>query len=156
VGKKRIVAMAVAVAIGAVALVAGNVIAAETKLVGDMTGGQETPTPGDPDGTGRAVIKVDTRAKTVCFSLTWHDILSPTAAHIHEGTRGNAGDVVVPLFVTETEALPANLSGVKGCNQVEAALARSLANNPQRFYVNVHNEKFPDGAIRGQLEAAGR
>jgi hypothetical protein len=42
---------------------------------------------------------------------------------------------------------------VKG---VDSALARRIANNPQRFYVNIHNEKFPDGAIRGQLEAAGK
>jgi hypothetical protein len=148
--------VAVAVAIGAAALIVANVGAAETKVVASMTGGQETPTPGDNDGSGKAVIRVDARAGRVCFNLSWADILPPTAAHIHEGTRGNAGDVVVALFVTQTEPLPDTLSSVKGCvNDVDSALARRIANNPQRFYVNVHNDKFANGAIRGQLEEPG-
>jgi hypothetical protein len=154
---RPVVSMLVAAAVGAIVFAAVNVNAAETKVVGTMSGGQETPAPGDDDGSGRVTIRVNPPAGRVCFNLSWSDILPPTAAHIHEGTRGNAGDVVVALFVTDQDPLPATLTGAKGCvNDVDSELARRIARNPQRFYVNIHNEKFPNGAIRGQLEEAGK
>ena len=35
---------------------------------------------------------------------------------------------------------------------VKRDLLRELARHPERFYVNLHNHKFHDGAIRGQLD----
>ena len=35
--------------------------------------------------------------------------------------------------------------------EVPRALSLELLEHPQRFYVNVTNEQYPEGAIRGQL-----
>ena len=37
------------------------------------------------------------------------------------------------------------------CTTADKALAAEIAGNPSGFYVNVHNDAFPRGAVRGQL-----
>ena len=111
-----------------------------------LTGAAEVPGPGDPDGSGTATIRLQLEQGEVCFDLTVSNIGPATAAHIHEGAEGVAGPVVVPLD-------PAPTGGSSsGCiSDVDAALIQNIAQNPGQYYVNVHNEEFPDGAIRGQL-----
>ncbi|HKY53428.1 MAG TPA: CHRD domain-containing protein, partial [Anaerolineales bacterium] len=111
-----------------------------------LTGAAEVPGPGDPDGSGTATIRLQLEQGEVCFDLTVSNIGPATAAHIHEGAEGVAGPVVVPLD-------PAPTGGSSsGCiSDVDAALLQNIAQNPGQYYVNVHNEEFPDGAIRGQL-----
>jgi hypothetical protein len=108
-----------------------------------MTGEKEVPGPGDPDGSGTAVVKVF--QKKVCYTLKVQKIqLVDLAAHIHLGLRDEAGPVVVPLEPPEGGSSSA-------CTAIPRALSLELREHPSRYYVNVHNEKFPDGAIRGQL-----
>jgi hypothetical protein len=83
----------------------------------------------------------------VCFELTVSDIVLPaTAAHIHVGTATEAGDVVVPL-----DPAPDANGSSSGCVSAEPDLINAIIQNPEGYYVNVHNEEFPDGAVRGQL-----
>jgi hypothetical protein len=132
----------------------GGATAASTKLVANMTGEKEVPGPGDDNGRGRAVIWVDPHEQEVCFTLSWRAIGAPFAAHIHRGGPAVAGPVKVTLFAS-TEQLPSTIKEVSGCVEgVDEDLAHRIANHPGRFYVNVHNPGFPDGAIRGQLRAA--
>jgi CHRD domain len=108
-----------------------------------MTGEQEVPGPGDPNGIGEAKIKVF-RAK-VCYTLTAQRIAPATAAHIHKGPPGVAGPIVVPLK-------PPTDGSSSGCKKISRSLAKNLKEHPGRYYVNVHNRPYPEGAIRGQLE----
>ena len=120
-------------------------------LKAKMSGDQEAPGPGDEDGTGKAFVQVLPQYDALCFRLKWRDIADPTAAHIHAGEAGVAGDVVVPLFVTPEEVRD------RGCvDGLDDELLRSLKRDPQDFYVNVHNADFPGGAIRGQLRTVRR
>jgi CHRD domain len=109
-----------------------------------LTGEQEVPGPGDPNGSGKAVVKVF--RSEVCFKLEVRRIAPANAAHIHLGLRGEAGPVVAPLEPPPTDG------SSSGCVAVPRALSLELKEHPGRYYVNVHNEPFPDGAIRGQLE----
>ena len=107
-----------------------------------LTGEQEVPGPGDPNGLGRAELKVF-KAK-VCYTLKVERIARATAAHIHLGLRGEAGPVVAPLK-------PPRDGSSSGCVKIPRALSLELREHPGRYYVNVHNEPYPAGAIRGQL-----
>jgi CHRD domain len=110
-----------------------------------MTGSNETP-PGDPDGSGTALIRLDPQDGLVCFELTVSGIDPAVAAHIHHAPAGQPGAIVVPLVA------PAQATGEsKGCVQADPALIQDIAANPSQYYVNVHNPAFPAGAVRGQL-----
>jgi hypothetical protein len=139
-----------AIALTTLAVFGGLVLAEEKEQGGRrlsvaLTGAAEVPGPGDPDGTGRAVIRLNQGQGEVCFELTVSNIAPATAAHIHSGAAGVAGDVVVTLTPPPTDG------SSKGCVSAGADLIKDIRQNPGNFYVNVHNADFPDGAVRGQL-----
>lgn len=109
-----------------------------------MTGAAERPGPGDPDGTGTALLHINPGQQEVCFTLTVSNIAPATAAHIHIGTATQAGPVLVGLAAPTT-------GSSSGCVSLSRESAIDIIQNPENYYVNVHNEQFPAGAIRGQL-----
>ena len=113
-------------------------------LTTPMSGAEEAPNPGDPDGTGFAVIELDHKAGEVCFELIVQNIAPATASHIHEGPPGQAGPVVVTLT-------PPTDGDSSGCVAADEKLIKDIHAHPFRYYVNVHNAEFPGGAVRGQL-----
>jgi hypothetical protein len=100
---------------------------------------------GDPDGWGGAVVTIE--GTQLCFGLTVHRIGTPTGAHIHVGNPSQAGPVAVPL-AAPTSGDPGSSSG---CTSVPADVAAAIVAHPRGYYINVHTQEFPDGAIRGQL-----
>lgn len=110
----------------------------------ELTGAAEKPDPGDPDGSGKATITIKTSTNEICFELSVAGIDEANAAHIHKGEPDVAGPIVVELTA------PAGGSS-QGCSAVRAEVANEIAVTPLSFYVNVHNAKFPKGAVRGQL-----
>ena len=122
-------------------------------LRADLSGANEVPGPGDPDGWGKANIWVNAAAGAVCFKLAWYGIEGPVAAHIHRGRAGVAGPVRVLLFESSTP-LPSTIHAVGGCVEAAHDLLMRIVDQPNKFYVNVHNVPYPAGAIRGQLHRA--
>ena len=114
------------------------------KLQTSLTGAAETPNPGDPDGSGTASVTVNPGQKRICYDLRVANIDAATAAHIHEAPVGVAGPVKVTLD-------PPSDGDSSGCVDVSRALALEILKRPADYYVNVHNDAFPSGAIRGQL-----
>jgi hypothetical protein len=108
-----------------------------------MNGAQEVPGPGDPDGSGTAVVTVDTVTGDICFELAVRNIEPAAAAHIHQAEQGAPGPIVVTLT-------PPTGGSSSGC-VVDLTQAQAIAADPSAYYVNVHNADFPDGAVRGQL-----
>jgi hypothetical protein len=117
------------------------------KFATPLTGAEEAPGPGDPDGSGFATLRLNPGTGQVCFQITVSDIALPaTGAHIHEAAAGVAGPVVVPLTSPDE-------SGVSsGCVDAPRELILDIIQNPAEYYVNVHSTEHPAGAVRGQLE----
>jgi hypothetical protein len=126
-------------------LLAGMASAGGRPFTVTMVGADEAPGPGDPDGTGTAHFTLDQGQREVCFSLEVSGIAPATAAHIHVAPPGAPGPIVVPLT-------PPTSGSSSGCvEDVDPDLIKAIRQDPEDYYVNVHNADFPAGAIRGQL-----
>ena len=65
-----------------------------------------------------------------------------TAAHIHLGAKGKAGNVLIPLCT------PCNATAM-GTVKLNSMQLRDLKKSAT--YVNVHTAKYANGEIRGQV-----
>jgi len=141
----------VALAVPAVGLFAWSSVAtADDVLEADLRGRNEVKTGatnrrivGDPNGRGEATVFAGDDANELCYTIEVSKIEPATAAHIHEAPEGVNGPVVVFLE-------PPSDGESSGC--VVTTFAQDILENPEEYYVNVHNVDYPGGAIRGQLE----
>ncbi len=113
-------------------------------FVVNLRGSAEVPGPGDPDGRGLAFF--DFTNDEICYNMRVDDTATATAAHIHEAPAGVAGPVLVTLVKPDENGV------VAACQDVDPAIIADILDNPQNYYVNVHNAEFPGGAVRGQLQ----
>ena len=114
-----------------------------------LTGAAEVPGPGDPDASGTALITLNQGLGQVCFDLSWAGIDGTvTAAHIHVGSAVVAGPVVVPLFAGSFAGTDSASDCISGVSQ---ELIKAIRQDPANYYVNIHSDVFPAGAVRGQL-----
>lgn len=131
-----------------VATSVANQVDQATEFKTTLTGAAEVPGPGDPDGSGNATLNLDVTGGKVCYTVTVAKLDPPTAMHIHEGEKGKAGGIVVPL----TAPSSGDTTTPQTCTDVDAELMGRITAQPGNFYVNVHTGTYPQGAIRGQLE----
>ena len=102
-------------------------------------------------GAAAVTFDLTTGFENVCWDLSYSNVATVTAAHIHPGVAGATG---LPVITFTPATLGA--TSATGCAalllpaEVTAAAAAVVA-NPAAFYVNVHNAEFPAGALRGQL-----
>jgi CHRD domain len=142
----------------------GSVAASENivTLTARLTGAQEVPGPGDPDGSAKATVMINVDAGEVCFEIKGlKDTGTPNRGHIHQGAAGVAGGIVVPFFeLRPTDPVPATdprfdalESGrFADCVPGDPAILADIVAHPDQYYVNVHNTRFPAGSMRCQLE----
>jgi hypothetical protein len=146
--------------VGATALVAGAVTVfaqggGNTKppMFAVLNGGNEVSdtgaaNAGDQNGRGGATVIAMPGFGRVCFAVTVDNIDTPIAMHIHFGKPGVNG----PIVVTLRHPRHGDPGASSGCvSELDRKLVRNIEANPQDYYVNVHTERFPAGAIRGQL-----
>ncbi|HZJ49904.1 MAG TPA: CHRD domain-containing protein [Actinomycetota bacterium] len=113
-----------------------------------LSGDAEVPGAGDPNGSGHARVKLYPAKGKICYWVAWSRIQNPAAGHIHKGPAGVAGPVKVTLF--DGDPISDN-DYYSACAKVAKRRVRAIKQRPSRWYVNLHNETYPDGAIRGQL-----
>ena len=116
------------------------------KIAATLTGGAEVPGPGDDNGAGLFEARVNPGTERICYTLAASSIDQATAAHIHLGGPGVAGDPVLTLDTPDGDD-----DDSEDCQDIDRGLAQAIIQNPENYYVNVHTGPFPNGAIRGQL-----
>lgn len=138
------------IALAASAALLGTSLSAEAdessgrKLSATLNGASEIPGPGDSDGMGSFTARINPGQGQLCYTLSAGMIDAASAAHIHTGAVGVSGGVAIALVAPTATA-------TERCTTISRELAMELIQNPQNYYVNVHNAAFPAGAIRGQL-----
>lgn len=109
-----------------------------------LFGDNETAKGAGDDAGGNFSAELNLTKGSMCYMLEVDGLDKITMAHIHEGAEGSDGPVVVPLEVSKPGADDT-------CMPVDKAVLEKIAKSSKDFYVNVHNEDFPAGAIRGQF-----
>jgi hypothetical protein len=107
----------------------------------NLTGAEEVP-PVRVSGAGSGSFTIGEDG-SVKGSVTTQGVQG-TAAHIHQGARGQNGPVIVPLTKSgDTYTAPA------GAKLNDAQMQAFKAGN---LYVNVHTAQNKGGEVRGQLQ----
>lgn len=141
---RKLLALAVvALAVPALALASSQ--AMSPVVSSKLKGSNEAPAKGDPNGAGFVVVTFKAAKGMACWEFKGvKGIVAPNAAHIHKGRSGVAGPVVIPFGAAYK---------AKGCVKAAKSLIEAIETNPNRYYANIHNAKYPGGALRGQLVA---
>jgi CHRD domain len=143
--KRLIVAMLAAVAVLAVPMIATGA----TGITGHLTGAEVVnPNGGDPNGSANITLRVNRVKGRVCFVLTYKKLSGHvTGAFLHKGAEGEIARPIVTLFEGD------HASPVQACvHDLRPRIVKRLKQKPDAHYVDVDTSKYPDGAIRGQLE----
>jgi CHRD domain len=125
----------------------------------NLTGSMQVP-PVTTNATGLAELELNDDGDEISYDIQVEDIEGATQAHIHQGSEGENGDVVVSLF-NSTDPTDVNdgtledgdftsedfVGPLQGQNM--SALVELMDNG--QAYVNVHTEANPDGEIRGTI-----
>ena len=112
-----------------------------------LSSAEEVPGPGVKDGVGAALVNI--AGSKVCTELKVTMGEKPLKAHIHQGAMGASGPVVVDLMPAFTPGEAAQES--KTCVEATPDAAGQVIADPAGFYVNIHSDGHPEGAMRGQL-----
>jgi hypothetical protein len=158
--RRLFVVLATAVAIGLVVTSSVYAQGGQSVLLrAHLSGDQEVP-PADPDGRGLALVRVDVAGGEVCFDVKVNGAGTPNRGHIHVGAAGVNGGIVVPFFELRPTDAPASdprhdaleNGRLVDCVSADPAVLRDIVANPDGYYVNLHNTRYPGGALRCQLE----
>jgi CHRD domain len=132
----------------AVSLLAGSTLAlANPPISPNLTAsldGPSVPVGGDPDGVATFAGSLDPDTGNLCYELDTSNVAFATIAHIHEGTAGAPGRPLVSLALNSS-----------GCTAIDPVLAQEMLANPSAYYVDVVNQAYTQGAVRGQLGMGG-
>ncbi len=150
--------------IGFAVLFAFAVGAQATKFSAKLSGKDSVPAV-DTSARGEATFQLSADGKRLSYTLSVTDIENASMAHIHMGTAGQEGPVVVWLYPSKPPAVvkDGKFSGVLARGTITAAnlagplQGKTVADLVEQIragkaYVNVHTVKHPGGEIRGQIE----
>lgn len=143
--------------------------AADSLFRGSLSGDQET-VPNDTTATGEGLVRLSDDQNFIDVSLSWVGLVAPAAAgHIHccafLGANGPVaidlepvpqitGSIFASFDLTDISTYAGGFLAANG-GTAEGARAALLAGlTSGGAYFNIHNQPFPGGQIRGQIEGA--
>jgi hypothetical protein len=124
-----------------------------------LTGAQEVGG-GDPNATGTATLTLSPGGKQVCYTISWSNVGNSEAdrvwgGHIHNAPAGVNGDIFIHLFGGPPASMNTDFPGTattSGCVDATSSQIAQIIARPSQYYVNIHSNDYPGGAIRGQLD----
>jgi CHRD domain len=153
--------LAVAISIGAISLSSSLIQAQEGETFSASLSGNDEVPPIQSIATGLAKFVTDDNGTQVSYWVNITGLNEITGAHIHNGSAGQNGDVVVSLSGPESAengqsaiiSLKGNITSDKLQGPLEGNELSELVGlmSDGTVYVNVHTAEFQDGAIRGQI-----
>ncbi|HET7243113.1 MAG TPA: CHRD domain-containing protein, partial [Nitrososphaeraceae archaeon] len=148
--------------VGSVSILLNTVNAQEGQSFSATLSGSDEVPPTESNSTGTAKFQVNENNSQVSYWVNITGIKKVNQAHIHNGTTGENGDIVVTLSKGKSakgndrppqigfagNITKDDLQGPLKDKDISDLVSLMSAGNA---YVNVHTDKYPDGAIRGQV-----
>lgn len=137
-----------------------------TRFTADLKPANESPAITNSESVGSGTVTIDltqnkdsagnVTTSTVNFTANMSGFPSSTVvniAHIHTGTAGQNGAIVVNTTVNPGEVVLTNGAGTFSRLGISLTndLAQQILTNPAGFYFNIHTAANPGGVMRGQL-----
>jgi len=153
--------LAAIISIAAVSVSLNSIQAQQGETFSASLSGKDEIPPTESSATGWAMFQTDENGTQLSYSVNITGLNEITGAHIHNGSTGQNGDIVVTLSGQEsakdgnnaTISLKGNITKdnlegpLKGKDLSELVSLMSDGN----VYVNVHTDQFQKGVIRGQI-----
>ena len=152
--------LAAIISVGALSLSFSSIQAQEGETFSASLSGNDEVPPTQSTATGLAKFLADDNGTHISYWVNITGLNEITGAHIHNGSAGQNGDVVVSLSGPEsaenqsaTISLKGNITSDKLQGPLEGNELSELVGlmSDGAVYVNVHTSEFQDGAIRGQI-----
>ena len=140
---------------------ATSAYAQNEKYRAKLDGNNEVP---PTDTPAEAVINFKTKPDMLTWKMNVTDLAEATGLHIHQGSAGQNGDVIVDLLKASKHSetpkgmiMRGNLTAasLQGPMQGKTLEDLKTAMGGGNTYVNLHTTDHPDGLIRGQLKQKG-
>lgn len=112
----------------------------------DLSGDNEVPAV-STDASGSGVLALSADTETLYYRLMVNDIMTITAAHIHQGAAGENGPPVFTLY-NGTGSFDTD-NPIDGSVTLTVGQVMDLITG--NFYVNVHTDANPGGELRDQI-----
>jgi len=129
------------------------------KIITYLSGKEEVP-PTKTDASAWAKFQEVNNGSQIVYSVSIIGLNKITGAHLHEGVKGQNGDVVAVLAGNKSAAQGNTTISFKGNitkddlqgplkgKEVSDLISRMKNSS---IYVNVHTNEYKDGVIRGQI-----
>jgi len=125
-------------------------IAADKSFKATLSGNKIVPAV-TTSAKGEATFELSKDGKELSYSVMVSDIENVTAAHIHQGKKGESGP---PVALIDIKGKKGKITSNELMGSLKGKTVKDLIEQIEagNAYINVHTNKHPDGEIRGQIK----